>query len=1141
MLSIATWNIRGVLYNSAHLEKLTETCDVLTLTEHWLTEHTRAYMDIMRDTHDCAVTLKSAQTSRRGEGGVAILVKKTLSHTVYLHETSSERHCAVTIQREHCADLSVVCAHLPSSGQPHHVYEDAVQCMFDTVDELCETSVTVLCGDMNTDIYNKPNSRRSLLLDTYLKDRNMISTYEHMDNIPYTWRNKTHTQCSTVDCVFVPEMIQSSLLTTVTDYSIQFEVSDHYPVTATFMSDSFLTGPKTWRCGALKWNKSSSSDLQLYESEVKSQLGHVYPDTSSVTEDLLENYVDAITTCLHSAAELTIPRGEYRSYLKPYWKGCNLDFYHYQMRQAKRKWVSSGKVRDKNDSHYKVYKDTKRIFRQHMRKAERVWNREKYVEINAASEVDIGEFYRTVKKQRRKDSSSVQCSIKYQDNCASTPEGVCELWSDYYRDLLSPYESDTFDADHAEYVDSAVLDIEKLDIPWCDPIVEDGISDANVQNVVNSLKLKKAPGPDLLTNEHLRYGGCCLYGHIAHLFNAMIKLCYIPKSMRLGTILPIYKGGNKDKANPASYRGITLTSTLSKLFEKLLLERIESYVNTVNPDFPHKLQSGFRRGHGATTAVHILKETISHYVERDSNVYACFLDNEKAFDRIWHNGLLYKLFNIGVTGRAWHLIKHSYKEASACVMYNGHTSCSFPIRQGVGQGRVLSAWMFLLYINDLISSLDNLKRGAVIGDLHVPTVVLADDTTLISTTHSGLQASLNVVHEYACQWRLCYNPTKSCVLVFKGSSKGIPEPAFKLNESDVPVKTSTIYAGSLIHTVRESERTNRACCAARKTMYSLKDIGLRAGGLNPAVCAKVWQRVILASSLYACELWTNISKSELLDLERLQRRFARLVQGFHVRSPSVCTIQTLGLFSMEGYIDKCKLCYIGRLCRDKSSHMVKQLLYFRFGQYISGVINNTSVIHDLISTCVKYKLYHYVLTFIETNAFPAKSEWNSVCISAVRDRESCVWREQLENHSADMSRFCAVHDSIHSHRLWNMCLLFDMYSKPVYALVKLGVLPLSRAMCLMCNAEDSDIVKHQLLYCSKLCKERNKMFEELFDVLPIDTYMQIEECTDETRIITLLGGITEPIEAIDIESWAELIKIVSRNVSSWNLQCILYL
>lgn len=144
-------------------------------------------------------------------------------------------------------------------------------------------------------------------------------------------------------------------------------------------------------------------------------------------------------------------------------------------------------------------------------------------------------------------------------------------------------------------------------------------------------------------------------------------------------------------------------------------------------------------------AAFVLSETVNHYLERDSDVYVACLDNEKAFNSVWHASLLYKLFRIGINGKGWRLLVDSFQNMSSCIFYEGKMSSNFTMRQGIRQGRVLSFWFFLLMIDLLILELDRLNISPHVCDLHVPCVILADDTTLISNTQTTIQKQQNVV------------------------------------------------------------------------------------------------------------------------------------------------------------------------------------------------------------------------------------------------------------------------------------------------------------------------------------------------------------------------------------------------------------
>ena len=119
-----------------------------------------------------------------------------------------------------------------------------------------------------------------------------------------------------------------------------------------------------------------------------------------------------------------------------------------------------------------------------------------------------------------------------------------------------------------------------------------------------------------------------------------------------------------------------------------------------------ELQFGFSEGVGCIEASFTILETINHILERGSKVFGCFLDVRKAFDTVWIDGLLFKLFSdLGINGRTWLALKDLYTDIKARVLFAGSLSREFNISQGTGQGRLLAQFMYKVYINGLLKTL----------------------------------------------------------------------------------------------------------------------------------------------------------------------------------------------------------------------------------------------------------------------------------------------------------------------------------------------------------------------------------------------------------------------------------------------------
>ena len=120
------------------------------------------------------------------------------------------------------------------------------------------------------------------------------------------------------------------------------------------------------------------------------------------------------------------------------------------------------------------------------------------------------------------------------------------------------------------------------------------------------------------------YSGTVFRKTLKDLYNAMLRNSYIPTEMKIGIIITLYKGGNKRQDDPDSYRAITLTSCVLKLFERILLNRISSMQKPFHP-----LQGGFQKGMGCTMTSFLLQESVNYAKENGSKLYICFLDAKK--------------------------------------------------------------------------------------------------------------------------------------------------------------------------------------------------------------------------------------------------------------------------------------------------------------------------------------------------------------------------------------------------------------------------------------------------------------------------------------------------------------------------------
>ena len=194
--------------------------------------------------------------------------------------------------------------------------------------------------------------------------------------------------------------------------------------------------------------------------------------------------------------------------------------------------------------------------------------------------------------------------------------------------------------------------------------LDEYISIQEIKSAATKLKNNKSTCNDLISNEMIK---CCVNTHfikvIRLLFNLIIINLYYPKEWKLGLLIPIFK--SDDSFDPSNYRGITVTSCLSKLFTLIMNERLVKYLNE-NSIMNHN-QIGFRKNFRTSDHVFVLSTILNSYFSHNKPVYACFVDFSKAYDSVWRTALFYKLIVSQVSCRFIKLIQSMYSGLQSAV------------------------------------------------------------------------------------------------------------------------------------------------------------------------------------------------------------------------------------------------------------------------------------------------------------------------------------------------------------------------------------------------------------------------------------------------------------------------------------------
>ena len=185
----------------------------------------------------------------------------------------------------------------------------------------------------------------------------------------------------------------------------------------------------------------------------------------------------------------------------------------------------------------------------------------------------------------------------------------------------------------------------------------------------------------------------------------------------------------------------------------------------------------------------MLNTLIEKYVQKNCKFYTCFVHFQKAFDKVWRTGLLYKLLKFSIRGKSYDMIKNIYSKTYSCVENNGSFSAIFETNTGVKQGEPLSPLLFNIYLNDLVEYLGvNSMTSMTLNEVKINSFLYADDLALVATSPENLQVKLNLLHEYCKKWKLNINISKTKVVEFNKTGKLNHKLNFTLGENNIKVE-----------------------------------------------------------------------------------------------------------------------------------------------------------------------------------------------------------------------------------------------------------------------------------------------------------------------------------------------------------------
>ena len=707
-LSFVHYNVQSIHNKLDLLTAELSEFDILAFTETWL--HPNISMNELQ--------IPTYQTPERKDrandphGGILIYIKDTIHYRRRQDLEPVGIECTwieITLRNKHI--LFGVFYRPPNSSNIYHsMIEDSLNLALDTA----INEIIVTC-DFNYNVLSEQTNRKILSMSQQFSLHQCISEPTHF----------TETSSSLIDIILVSNK-NSIILSGIGDPFLSQDTRYHCPV---FGIMNF-TKPK---------HKCFNRHIWIYEKGNYALLREkaLMTDWNNLKDENVNNYATNVTDHIISISKQCIPNRMVKvKPAEPPWITSNVKR---QIRKRKRLYK---KARITNDP--VIW----RKFRKYRNETTALIRTSKQAHIDKLADKLKSEqnspknWWATLKSFITPENSRTIPPLQSENTILTDEMEKADLLNNYFRD-------------------QTVVDDENVEIP----VIADYILNSRIENialspnevtsVLKSLPLGKAAGPDGINNRILKELADCIAEPLCNLFNQSLSTGHVPDTWKRSHITPIPKQG--DSSLVSNYRPISLLSTVDKVFERLVFKYLYNHLMDNNILTP--FQSGFIPGDSTTNQLTYLYDTFCEALDSGKEVRVVFCDISKAFDRVWHNGLLCKLKAAGITGTALNWFKDYLKNRKQRVVLPGVMSNWVTVKAGVPQGSILGPLLFLLFINDIVSDIASNIR------------LFADDTTLYMivenplTTAEVLNSDIHKISTWAKKWLVTFNPLKTESLI----------------------------------------------------------------------------------------------------------------------------------------------------------------------------------------------------------------------------------------------------------------------------------------------------------------------------------------------------------------------------------------
>lgn len=845
-VSILQWNAGGLKTKYRELKQFiaSQKYDVICVQETFMKPTDVATWDI----NGYTAARQDRPLPSRG-GGLVTYIKNCLRYLVL--DCPKEIECQAIRLEIVTGHMTVVNVYLPPGENGVFGTEAA-----NAFDRLLEYDKAVIVGDLNarSRLWLSPTTdARGKMLENIIADRDYVAL-----NTGQPTRLSPNGNMSHIDVSLASNDLAMKCRWSVVNTCMG---SDHNPILIRIGEP-----PKRDKAAVPRW-KVKEADWYAFSYECNGRL-----NVESVFDTDINRFNRNVTDAIVAAANIAVPRTgngcAKRIKPLPYWNN-DIRAAVYARNRARNRMK-----RSKNLDDCIEYRRLKAVAQKVIRNvARQSW--QDYCS-TLTGQTRLSTVWQMARKMNGITCSPSETALHDADKIVTTDRDKADLFAKQFAKVSSSMNYSAQFRQHKLDVETNRQEMFANDAPGSEMTAalnaEFSIGELNM--AIGQTRKGTSPGGDRIAPEFLVKLPTLARMTVLRMFNVIWAEGKLPNTWKHGIVIPILKAG-KDGRRPVSYRPIALTSVMCKLMERLVANRLTWHLE--KNCLLTKVQSGFRQHRSTIDPIARLQDTIVRQNGIGGFVLAVFIDMEKAYDMVWHKGLMIKLKQFGINGRMFDWIADFLEGRSIQVRVGASLSTVTELENGTPQGAMISPLLFLAMINDLPENVSGVDTSLFADD-----TMLQEHGTCLQRSVSRMQRALDDLQGWCDRWGFTISTSKTVAVLF--TRNPMMEIRNKVNLSingqQLKVEKSAKFLGVVFDSrLNWRQHIDYVIAKCQKRLNLMRSVSGTTWGADRRPLLTIYRALIRSVIDYGAIVYDSASESQLTRLTALQCQALKVACG----------------------------------------------------------------------------------------------------------------------------------------------------------------------------------------------------------------------------------------------------------------------